>query len=198
MTSLIRKFKNTESGSTLLEFSLILPLLLVMTFGVVEFGYVLYQFNSAQKATQAGAREASSRLLITGLQACFVNTTLPAGTNCADVPGAAGWSGITCSGTGGGACEAAAWNAVLAEMQIYFPPLTEANLEIEIGPTTLGYVGRERPVPAITVRAKNLSYDYIAIGAVLQAMSGSSVLGDSINISSAQTTIIGEDMNEGA
>ena len=195
----IRKFKSSVNGATLVEFSLIVPLILAMTFGIVEFGYVLYQFNSAQKATQAGARIASSRQILLGVEDCFVNSSDRAGTDCADVSGASGWAGITCTGVNDtSSCKGSGMAAVLAEMQIYFPGLTASNLEVEFGPTGFGYIGRGKPVPSVTVRVVNLSYDYIAIGGLVNALPGNSSIGDAINISTAQTTVIGEDIAEGA
>ena len=194
-----KKIRNCVIGASLVEFSIIAPLLLAMTFGIVEFSYVLYQFNSAQKATQAGARVASSRAILTGIEDCFVASNDTAGTDCANVAGASAWAGITCTGTATTSnCNGTGMAAVLAEMQIFFPGLTASNLEVEFGPTGFGYVGRGKPVPSVTVRVVDLSYDYIAIGGLVNALPGDSSLGDAINISTAQTTVIGEDIAEGA
>ena len=43
----------------MVEYSLIVSLLLVLTFGLVEFSLALFQWNSATKAVQAGARLAA-------------------------------------------------------------------------------------------------------------------------------------------
>ena len=198
MTRLFKPFRSNTSGATLIEFSFVFPLLLIMTFGIVEFGYVLYQYNSAQKATQAGARAASTRLILEGVSDCFVNTTATAGTDCADT-GALSWGGVTCTGTTGTTnCNSAGLTSVLNEMQLYYPQVQAANLEVDFGPTGLGYVGRGAPVPSITVRLVNLDYDFIAMGALVKYFDNSSSFGNSINITTAETTIVGEDMGEGA
>ena len=72
MRNLIQAFRNTSSGSTLIEFSILLPILLTMTFGIIDFGYVLHQYNNAQKATQAGVRLASTSLVLQDVDDCFV------------------------------------------------------------------------------------------------------------------------------
>jgi TadE-like protein len=43
-------------GDTAVEFALVLPLLLVLLFGIIDGGRFLWEVNRAEKATQAGAR----------------------------------------------------------------------------------------------------------------------------------------------
>lgn len=46
----------TQSGVALVEFALILPMLLVMTFITTEFGRALYQYNAITKSVRDAAR----------------------------------------------------------------------------------------------------------------------------------------------
>ena len=65
---MLRRFHNDESGAAMVEMSLVLVLLLVLTLGFVDFGHAFYQWNAAGKAVQAGARMASvSNPVATGL-----------------------------------------------------------------------------------------------------------------------------------
>jgi TadE-like protein len=48
--------KNTQSGVALVEFALTLPLLLLMTFIVVEYSRALYQYNTLTKSVRDAAR----------------------------------------------------------------------------------------------------------------------------------------------
>lgn len=48
--------KANQSGVALVEFALILPLLLVMTFIVTEFGRAIYQYNTLTKSVRDAAR----------------------------------------------------------------------------------------------------------------------------------------------
>lgn len=50
-------YRATHGASTL-EVALALPILLVMVFGLVEFGYNLFAHNTVEKAAQIGARVA--------------------------------------------------------------------------------------------------------------------------------------------
>ncbi len=45
-----------ETGSTLVEFALVLTLLLTLTFGMIDFGRYLYAVSVVRSAAQEGAR----------------------------------------------------------------------------------------------------------------------------------------------
>ena len=49
-----------ESGQSLMEFAIALPLLLLIAFGITEFGRAYYQYNTLSKAIRNGARYISS------------------------------------------------------------------------------------------------------------------------------------------
>lgn len=186
-----------NEGATLVEFSIVSVLLFLITFSFVEFGYVFYQFNNAQKATQLGARVAATRAMISGVEDCWVSTSLPAGTDCASVDNS-GAPSIVCSGSSSGSCDAASVAIIVQEMKKAYPSLDAANIQITLSPTNLGYVGRGKPVPAITVEVNNIQYDYVVIGGLLSALDSQSSFTSSVGITSAQTTLIGEDIGEGA
>ena len=59
---MIRSFallKRNEDGATTVEFTIVMLLFFTLTFGITEFGYLLWQYNSAAKAAQVGARVAA-------------------------------------------------------------------------------------------------------------------------------------------
>lgn len=45
-------------GQSLVEFALVLPLLLVVLFGILDFGRVIYAYNAISNAARTGARVA--------------------------------------------------------------------------------------------------------------------------------------------
>jgi Flp pilus assembly pilin Flp len=65
---LVRRFKEdpvrladrTEDGAVAVEFALILPLLLLFLFGVVQYGYGLFQLQSFSAALNEASRSAST------------------------------------------------------------------------------------------------------------------------------------------
>lgn len=54
-----RRARNTEMGQSLVEFSLILPILLILLFAIVDFGRAFYTWNSLSQAAREGARVAA-------------------------------------------------------------------------------------------------------------------------------------------
>jgi Flp pilus assembly protein TadG len=55
MTARVRHLLRASSGQSLLEFALVLPLLLVLGLGVVEFGYLLMDQHVVTKLTREGS-----------------------------------------------------------------------------------------------------------------------------------------------
>src|SRR5689334_11238348 len=97
MRHLLRRMGRDQSGTTTIEFTIVVLLFFMLTFGITEFGYLLWQYNSAAKAAQLGARLAA--------------ISNPVWKNLVDVkdsgtPGDA-WKkpyDVTCTGAGSGSC----------------------------------------------------------------------------------------------
>jgi len=49
-----------ERGQSLLEFAMVLPVLLLLAIGTIEFGRAYYQYNTLSKAVRQGARYMST------------------------------------------------------------------------------------------------------------------------------------------
>jgi len=195
------KVLKNDCGAVLVEVSLLLPLLLLLTFGIVEGGYIFYQANGTQKATQLGARFAATRPMIatgftSGTNDCMSSAAQEdIGTNCATVP-PANLQSVTCSKTMLTGCDDAKLTVILNKMKSVYPFIEDNDLFITYEGTGLGFVGRGKPVPAITVELRGVEYDYIAIGHLLN-FSGVD-LGSAFKINNVQTTVIGEDIGEGS
>jgi Flp pilus assembly protein TadG len=195
-------FLRNERGSTLVETTIVFTLMMLLTFGLVDFGYAFWQYSAAEKATAAGARWIATRHGVAGTQAaltnelytsvvpdCFTNdaaTTL--GTLCSQVAGASGWA-ANCAGAGGGSCSSTQMTALLTEMRRYFPNLTAANVAVHFQGSSLGFVGRGRAIPLITVRTSGLTYNFVAIGALLGL--------NAMPMPSFDSTLPAEDQKEG-
>jgi len=54
----VKRFKkiNNQNGSALVEFAIVLPLLLILVFGVIEFGVMFYDKAVITNASREGAR----------------------------------------------------------------------------------------------------------------------------------------------
>jgi len=58
MTLPFRHLLRSTAGSSAAEFALVLPLFLILLFGVIDAGRFMWEYNQAEKATQVGARVA--------------------------------------------------------------------------------------------------------------------------------------------
>ena len=58
----IRTFVGSEKAAALVEFAIVLPILLLIVFGIVDFGRALYTANNLTSAVREGARLASTQI----------------------------------------------------------------------------------------------------------------------------------------
>ncbi|MGD9966262.1 MAG: TadE/TadG family type IV pilus assembly protein [Hyphomonadaceae bacterium] len=186
--SRFKRFHRNESGATLVEHTLVFMLLMVLTFGLIEFGVVLYQYNAAETATAVGARYAATRgPVVTGISDCGVATSASAGTWCRNVTGSNSWS-ITCNANApSGGCQAAALTELVTEMRRFSPNIEAQNVQVVLRGVGLGFVGRGAPVPMVTVRLTGMQYNFIALddllgfGALTMPGFDASVVGEDLN-----------------
>ena len=52
----MRRLLRDRTGSGAAEFSLVLPLLILLLLGMIDTGRYMWEYNRAEKATQMGAR----------------------------------------------------------------------------------------------------------------------------------------------
>lgn len=48
-----------RKGQSTVEFALVLPLLLILLMGIIDYGYLFYEFQSVQNASRVAARSAA-------------------------------------------------------------------------------------------------------------------------------------------
>jgi Flp pilus assembly pilin Flp len=181
------RFRKNESGVALIEATLVFAMMMILTFGLIEFGLVLYQYNAAEKATAVGARFIATRgPIVTGLPDCGpgVNVNgMNAGATCPSTS----WTTTCNAGAPSGGCQAAVLNELVAEMQRFAPNVQAQNVQVVLRGAGLGFVGRGSPVPMVTVRLTGMQYDFIALDDLLGF--------GTLTMPSFDATIAGEDLN---
>ncbi len=61
-----RSDRPARNGQTLAEFALVLPVLLLLIFGIIEFGRIVYIYNTLSDAARQGARVAAVNQRLSG------------------------------------------------------------------------------------------------------------------------------------
>jgi hypothetical protein len=166
-------------GSGAAEFVLVLPLLLILLFGIIDGGRWLWTFNEAVKATQVGARVAVvTKVVPAGLATSYIGIT-PAGAAApltqGDLIPASALGKITCTKAASavtcacstapcptlGATSAIGWDAIVARMKGMLPSISDANVVIEYSGSGIGYAGDpdgQDISPLVTVKLTGLNF----------------------------------------
>ena len=199
-------------GVAMLEFTMVVGVLLILTFGVVEFCYAFFQWNSASKAVQLGARLAA----VSDPVDLTLNeiTGLENGGTAGDPLSPEPYFDRECSGktqqcTNGGIYDPDAMNILvngrnndytrtecatlptcsrgLAGMRTIFGRIRPENVMVRYSHTGMGFAGRPSgPVPTITVELIDLEFEFIFLGGLMGF--------GPIQIPAMHTTITGEDL----
>jgi Flp pilus assembly protein TadG len=202
-----------ESGAVFAEFAILLPLVVTVVCGSIDFLYAFYQWNAAAKAVEVGARIAavsdpvaidlnnlSNQAVLGGL---LPGSAIPSFTViCKE--GSCSCAG-TCAGLTGNSFNPAAMNRVVfgrgsascGDAKSYYTTgmcdvlssITTDNVVIMYSQTGLGYAGRPGgPVPTITVSLQNMHFQFFFLSALL---------GVNIAMPAMTTTITAEDLCTG-
>jgi len=167
----MRRLVRDRSAAGAAEFALVLPLLILLLFGVIDAGRFLWEFNRAEKATAAGARVAVvTDVLDSGLaDQDYVGV---GGLTQGDVIPASALGTLQCT-SAGCACttspcptvdtfNTAAFNLIVDRMNNLKGDITAANVSISYSGSGLGYAGDPNGMeisPLVTVSLTGLRFD---------------------------------------
>jgi hypothetical protein len=181
----LRGLLRDPRGAHAVELAIVFPVLLLMTFAIIDFGRLLFEINGAHKAAQLGADLAITRdpiaLPVKYHFACNAPSNLAlVGQSCRAPDGTlrpeCDFGTVVCTSAGCthdgstyalGSDEASQtlFDAVLERMRIGLPRLEAADIEITYRPSDLGFVGRPVPVAEVTVAVRNVPFSFIAMPA---------------------------------
>lgn len=217
-------FTREQDGAVLIEFSIIFPLLLALTIGIVDSGLVMFTIAEANRATQVGARCAVVKppvaeglggkiLPLDGAVAgtpCF-NPEYGTTTNKCYVPPkytcfmTSSGAGTCTSNEGSRVFDDEAFDDIFAAMKQQFglKGLDKRQVVIEYTPLSLGYVGRAETSMNVTVSMRCLKQQLIILDALYGWVSADSpadcdeIAGaGGILLGSFSTTLLGEDFSK--
>ncbi|MEP9395932.1 TadE/TadG family type IV pilus assembly protein [Mesorhizobium sp. KR2-14] len=208
---MLKRFARLQDGATMVEMAIAMTLLLLLTLGFVDLGNALYQWNSANKAVQVGARLAAiSNPVANGLAAA-------APTDTPGAPVVAGAYSFECGYLAGalscnsGAGDTANFSRIFRGdtlatnndacplptgsqrpgMCHFYPFLKRENVVVRYAATGLGYQTRQAgPVPTITVSLRDVKFRFFFLNGLLGFRE--------IDMPPMLSTVTGEDMKSTA
>lgn len=201
-----QRFIRADNGATLVELAVVLPLFLLIFFGLIDFGRFGAEYVMAEKAMQRAARIAVVRppacagVPPTNLRGPVPLNTLPprfgtkcsAGANICATP-----TSIICTGSSGDPTVSEIWAAISG----WLPrSATEANLSIryEADPQ-LGFLGGPY-VPIVTVEIQNLNFQFTSPLGGLATLAGASnpaIPGGNVQFPPMSVSLPAEDLANG-
>ncbi|MCV6824438.1 MULTISPECIES: TadE/TadG family type IV pilus assembly protein [Halocynthiibacter] len=195
-----------DRGVTMVELAIVIPLFLLLFFGMIDFGRMAFHYVTAEKAMHVAARVATVRPA-----ACpsvpQVNARGPLqqnqvppqfGTNCS-----AGAN--TCANPGVIACAGSAGNATANEiwglLQGALPnDATISNLRFVYSyDENLGFLGGPY-VPVVTVELQNLNFQFVSPLGALVGLTGATApagLGATVSFPTMSVSMPAEDLSHG-
>ena len=164
-------FLRDRRGASAAEFALVLPLLLLLLFGLIDAGRFMWEYNRAEKATQMGVRYAVVTDPIAPGLASY-SFAVDGGIIAGDPVPLAAFDHADCDDTdcspcvGGGVCstigyDSAAFANLVTRMDAMYPPIGPGNVEVEYRNVGLGYAGDPNGpdvAPLVTVRLTGLTF----------------------------------------
>ena len=191
MIARLRHLGHDQQGTTTVEFTIVALLFLLLTFGLVEFGNMFWQYNSAAKAAQLGARMTLVSNPVWSELPNLESTGTPGSAWEIDYTVTCDGDSGDCDGTYSGDYDATAMDCLVFGRSEAAPPcdtecdpagidtgeagmcdrfgrIAAKNVIVTYSHTGLGFAGRPGgPVPTVTVELTGLSFEFLALGDLL-------------------------------
>lgn len=175
---MLRRFRKDENGSTLVELSFVMPLLLLLLFGFIDFARLGFTYVMTGKAMDRAVRMAvvltppCPDVPLVNARGTYSATGLRYGTACSA-------NSDLCEDTGAVICTLSGSHPTSTTIWASIAPLMPANagaqniqLSYEFTPD-LGFLGGPY-TPIVTARITNLDFQFITPLGALAGLAGSS------------------------
>lgn len=205
----VRRFRHAQDGATLVEFGIALSLLLLIFFGLIDFGRMAFHYVTAEKMVQVAARIAAVRPpACSDVPAIYTRGTVPADTLAPPYGTTCDSQGWICSNPGTISCTASADDPTSEEVWAYLrvalpADATMSNIVFRYAfDPALGFLGGPY-VPIVTVELQDLTFDFatplssLAAMAVGGATQTTNALGGTITFPTLSASVPGEDLAVG-
>lgn len=205
MLHILRRFWRDERGTTLVELAFVLPLFLLLFFGLIDFGRMGGEYVMADKAMQIATRMAVVRpAACPGLLPTNPRGTVPAnkvpprfGTHCATSNWICAAQSASCTGVLANPTVNEIWTAIAPLMPA---GSSAANLSFRYDfDRDLNFLGGPY-VPVVTVELTGLNFNFVTplggLAALATGNAGSGISG-SVPFPAMSMSLPGEDLNLG-
>ena len=214
-----RQLAADRGGSSAVENTIVFGVLIVLTIAIIEFSLALWQWNTAEKATELGVRYAvqsdpvalglaeyngvTGGGLVPGTSLNFSNLdafTLSC-TNSSCSCSGAGCGDFTSSVSNPTGVDTAAFNAIVTRMDGVFrgSDLDTSNVTIDYSHVGMGFAGRPGLdiVPVVTVRLTGVTFNFMVLSFIRPLMfyGSEQPTSSGIPMPPFTATLSGEDMN---
>jgi Flp pilus assembly protein TadG len=166
-----RDLLRNNGGASAAEFALVLPLLLLLIFGIIDAGRFMWEYNRAEKATQMGVRFAAVTDPVLGSGFSDYSFSINDGVAQGSPVPTADFDKATCTDgsctcVGGTVCGSvsysdASFQAIANRMAAMYPPIGPGNVSVEYKNVGLGFAGDPNGpdvAPLITIKLTGLVF----------------------------------------
>lgn len=163
------RFWRDQSGLSLVEGVLVLPIVILVSAVMIEFGAAVHQYNQAVQAMHLGARLAAVSDPLVPLTAFEDTPGIEEGQPTPRAP-----LSITCTSNSDPPCNAAGLNRLVngagstVGMSRVSPLIGPENVSVTYFRSGLGFVGRPTgPVVTVVVELRDVTFDLFLLGRLL-------------------------------
>ena len=149
----LRRVISDTGGASAIEFIVSIPVILLISSGIIEFTLLIFDYHRATEATRRGARLASYTDAIGKLDGLVGGGTVKCFATGADM-------GVTCSG--GPLFVGESFNAIIADMQDIMPSIGRQNVTVTYEASGIGDITTPGGLkPHVTVELIGLKHDFL-------------------------------------